>query len=82
MNKNNYDGLVKRSQEISLKWMKIPAPQRGEYIRLLGEELRKEKEHLASIITKEARKTPSSLLQNQHKQLSKPRRGDHHGHPS
>ena len=62
MNKNNYDGLVKRSQEISLKWMKIPAPQRGEYIRLLGEELRKEKEHLASIITKEARKIKTESL--------------------
>ena len=62
MNKNNYDGLVKRSQEISLKWMKIPAPQRGEYIRLLGEELRKEKEYLASIITKEARKIKTESL--------------------
>ena len=43
MNKNHHDGLVKKSQEISSKWMKVPAPQRGEYIRLFGEELRKEK---------------------------------------
>ena len=62
MNKENYDGLVKNSKDISNKWMKLPAPQRGEYIRLFGEELRNKKENLAKTITKEARKINTESL--------------------
>ena len=62
MNKDNYDNVVKKSQTASSKWMKLPAPQRGEYIRLFGEELRKEKENLAELITKEARKIKTESL--------------------
>ena len=62
MNKKNYDGLVKNSKDISNKWMKLPAPQRGEYIRLFGEELRNKKENLARTITKEARKINTESL--------------------
>ena len=52
MNKENYDRLVKNSKDISNKWMKLPAPQRGEYIRLFGEELRNKKENLAKTMSK------------------------------
>ena len=62
MNKENYDSLVKNSKDISNKWMKLPAPQRGEYIRLFGEELRNKKENLAKTITKEARKINTESL--------------------
>ena len=62
MNKKNYDRLVKNSKDISNKWMKLPAPQRGEYIRLFGEELRNKKENLAKTITKEARKIKTESL--------------------
>ena len=62
MNKENYDSLVKNSKDISNKWMKLPAPQRGEYIRLFGEELRNKKENLARTITKEARKINTESL--------------------
>ena len=55
MNKN-YDQTVKRSKDIFIKWRSIPAPQRGEYIRKFGEELRAKKDYLAETITKEARK--------------------------
>ena len=55
MNKN-YDEIVKRSKDIFIKWRSIPAPQRGEYIRKFGEELRANKDYLAETITKEARK--------------------------
>ena len=55
MNKN-YDQTVKRSKDIFIKWRSIPAPQRGEYIRKFGEELRVNKDYLAETITKEARK--------------------------
>ena len=48
--------------DISLKWRSLPAPQRGELIRLFGEELRLQKEPLAKTITKEARKISTESL--------------------
>tara|TARA_B100000475_G_C15006463_1_gene318549 strand:- start:16 stop:1389 length:1374 start_codon:yes stop_codon:yes gene_type:complete len=62
MDKNNFDKIVKNSQDISLKWRQVPAPQRGEYIRLFGEELRQKKQELARTITKEARKIKTESL--------------------
>ncbi len=37
-------------------WRKVPAPRRGELIRLFGEELRKEKEALGTLVTLECGK--------------------------
>jgi len=62
MNNSEYEVLINKSQEISLKWRDIPAPQRGELIRLFGEELRLQKEQLAQTITKEARKIKTESL--------------------
>ena len=62
MDKNKYSELVIKSKAISNKWRSLPAPQRGEYIRLFGEELRTKKEALASTITKEARKIKTESL--------------------
>ena len=62
MNSNEYEALVNKSKEISLKWRSLPAPQRGELIRLFGEELRLQKEPLAQTITKEARKIKTESL--------------------
>ena len=59
---NNFDSIVKTSQEVSLRWRNIPAPQRGEYIRQFGEELRLQKEALAETITNEARKIKTESL--------------------
>ena len=59
---NNIDSIVKKSKEVSLKWRDIPAPQRGEFIRQFGEELRLQKEALAQTITKEARKIKTESL--------------------
>ena len=39
-----------------LEWRTIPAPRRGELIRLLGEELRAEREHLGRLVTIETGK--------------------------
>ncbi len=39
-----------------LAWRDVPAPQRGELVRLLGEELRKSKETLAELVTIECGK--------------------------
>ena len=45
-----------RSQEAFLAWRTVPAPRRGELVRLLGEELRAAKEPLARLATLEAGK--------------------------
>ena len=59
---NNFETIVTKSKDISKKWRNIPAPQRGEMIRQFGEELRSQKESLAQIITKEARKIKTESL--------------------
>ena len=48
-----------RAQAAFLVWRKIPAPRRGELVRLLGEELRATKEPLARLVTLEAGKIVS-----------------------
>jgi aldehyde dehydrogenase (NAD+) len=40
-------------------WRNVPAPRRGELVRLLGEELRAAKDDLAKLVTIEAGKIPS-----------------------
>jgi aldehyde dehydrogenase (NAD+) len=45
-----------------LKWRLVPAPRRGELVRLLGEELRAAKEPLARLVTLEAGKIVSEGL--------------------
>ena len=62
MKNKEYEALVNKSKEISLKWRTLPAPQRGELIRLFGEELRLQKVQLAQTITKEARKIHTESL--------------------
>ncbi len=47
---------VKKSQSAFLSWRTVPAPVRGELIRLWGEELRREKENLGKLITLECGK--------------------------
>jgi aldehyde dehydrogenase (NAD+) len=45
-----------RAQSAFLQWRTVPAPRRGELVRLLGEELRAAKEPLARLVTLEAGK--------------------------
>ena len=47
---------VAKSQQAFLAWRTVPAPRRGELVRLLGEELRAAKEPLARLVTLEAGK--------------------------
>src|SRR3954469_3566872 len=47
---------IGRAHEAFLTWRAVPAPRRGELIRLLGEELRAHKEGLAALVTIEAGK--------------------------
>ncbi len=55
-------GLAARSQKAFLAWREIPAPVRGEFVRLLGEELRAVKEPLGRLVSLEAGKILSEGL--------------------
>jgi aldehyde dehydrogenase (NAD+) len=48
--------VCERAQAAFLKWRTVPAPRRGELVRLLGEELRAAKEPLARLVTLECGK--------------------------
>ena len=51
--------VVARSQEAFRAWREVPAPRRGELVRLLGEELRAGKEALGALVTLETGKIVS-----------------------
>src|SRR4051795_2180712 len=50
------DAAVVRATRAFEVWRELPAPRRGELVRLLGEELRHEKEALGALVTLEAGK--------------------------
>lgn len=56
------DALVARSVDAFHQWKRVPAPRRGELVRLLGEELRASKADLARLVTLEAGKIVSEGL--------------------
>ena len=41
---SDYDNIINRSQAAFSVWRNIPAPKRGDFVRQLGDELRKHKE--------------------------------------
>ena len=51
-----------RAQAAFLAWRSVPAPRRGELVRLLGEELRAAKEPLARLVTIESGKIVQEAL--------------------
>ncbi len=56
------DAAIGRAQQAFLAWRKVPAPRRGELVRLLGEELRAAKADLGRLVTLEAGKITSEGL--------------------
>ncbi len=52
----NADAACEAASLAFLKWRTVPAPRRGELVRLLGEELRAAKEPLARLVTLETGK--------------------------
>jgi aldehyde dehydrogenase (NAD+) len=54
--------VIDRAHAAFLAWRKVPAPRRGELIRLLGEELRAAKADLGLLVTLEAGKISSEGL--------------------
>jgi aldehyde dehydrogenase (NAD+) len=53
---------ISSAREAFLEWRKVPAPRRGELVRLLGEEVRREKTALGRLVTLEAGKIISEGL--------------------
>ncbi|PTE22669.1 aldehyde dehydrogenase family protein [Cereibacter changlensis JA139] len=54
--------IIARSQTAFRAWREVPAPRRGELVRLLGEELRAAKAELGALVTLEAGKITSEGL--------------------
>ncbi|MGB5869889.1 MAG: aldehyde dehydrogenase family protein [Albidovulum sp.] len=54
--------VIARSQAAFKKWRDLPAPRRGELVRLLGEELRAAKDALGAVVTLEVGKITSEGL--------------------
>lgn len=53
---------VERAHQAFLKWREVPAPRRGELVRLLGDELRMAKDDLGRLVSIEVGKVPSEGL--------------------
>lgn len=53
----NYELVVKTAEKAFKTWKNIPAPKRGEIIREIGEELRKNKEPLGKLVSYEMGKS-------------------------
>jgi len=54
--------IIERAHSAFLAWRKVPAPRRGELVRLFGEELRAAKADLGRLVTLEAGKITSEGL--------------------
>ncbi|MCS2608013.1 L-piperidine-6-carboxylate dehydrogenase [Halomonas dongshanensis] len=53
---NDIDTAIANAETAFLAWKKIPAPRRGELVRLFGEQLRQHKEALGELVTWECGK--------------------------
>jgi aldehyde dehydrogenase (NAD+) len=60
--RDDYNAIVDRAQQAFLKWRLVPAPQRGEVVRQLGDALRSAKDDLGMLVTLEAGKIRSEGL--------------------
>ncbi|KZX37488.1 L-piperidine-6-carboxylate dehydrogenase [Wohlfahrtiimonas chitiniclastica] len=56
------NAIIDEAHNAFLQWRTVPAPIRGELVRVLGELLREHKEELATVITLEAGKIQSEAL--------------------
>ncbi len=53
----DYEHIIKEAQTAFLSWRDVPAPKRGEVIRAIGDELRKYKDFLGSLVSLEMGKS-------------------------
>jgi len=55
--KEQYEEVVKNAQEAFIEWKKVPAPKRGEIVRLYGNALRENKDALGKLVSYEMGKS-------------------------
>lgn len=55
--REDYEHIIKTAQEAHLAWREVPAPKRGEVLRAIGDELRKHKDALGSLVSAEMGKS-------------------------
>jgi aldehyde dehydrogenase (NAD+) len=55
--KNNYDAVITKAQTAFAEWRQWPAPKRGEIVRQISEELRKNKQALGELVSYEMGKS-------------------------
>ncbi|MCA9007639.1 MAG: aldehyde dehydrogenase family protein, partial [Planctomycetaceae bacterium] len=60
--RSDVDLVIETSKNAFHQWREVPAPRRGEFVRLLGEALRKHKADLAAIVSWEAGKITQEAL--------------------
>ncbi|WP_455389261.1 L-piperidine-6-carboxylate dehydrogenase [Petrachloros mirabilis] len=53
---SDYQQIVKESDEVFRSWRTVPAPKRGEVVRLIGQALREKKDQLATLVSLEVGK--------------------------
>ncbi len=53
----DYEQVIQQAQTAFLTWRNLPAPKRGEIVRLIGDELRKNKDSLGSLVSLEMGKS-------------------------
>lgn len=53
----DYEHIIKEANQAFLSWREIPAPKRGEVVRAMGDELRKYKDFLGSLVSLEMGKS-------------------------
>jgi len=55
--RNEYDAVLKKAQQAFVNWRMLPAPQRGEIVRQMGEAFRKNKTALGELVSYEMGKS-------------------------
>ena len=60
--KSEYDQILDKAGSIQKKWREIPAPRRGEFLRVFGNQLRESQEDIAHCIMTDARKIRAEAL--------------------
>lgn len=53
----DYESVVTQAQEAAVKWRSVPAPRRGEIVRLIGNKLRENKKELGYLVSYEMGKS-------------------------
>ena len=53
---DDYEHIAKQSLEVFASWRMVPAPKRGEFVRLIAQALREKKDHLGTLVSLEVGK--------------------------